>query len=265
VRCSEKMNKIGRLESVWRYPVKSMRGEQVDDVFVAYTGVMGDRVYAIASSGATPEFPWHTNREHEEFVLYKSRYKNPQNTLKPAAMEAALKELLNPPYPLENAFTLEIEAPDGETLDIDDPLFLESLRDKSKGELTLHFTQKNAVDCRPLSLFSHQTLAQLGQETGMDLDKRRFRANFYVDWSSANGFYENELVNRRLKLGDRLEIMILELDPRCKSITIDPETAETQPRLLKHIARKYDGFAGVYAAVLTEGTVKTGDEIYLLD
>jgi len=259
------MNQIGRLESVWRYPVKSMRGEQVDDVFVAYTGVMGDRVYAISSSDATPEFPWHTNREQEEFVLYSARYKNHQGTLKPAAMEAALKELLNPPYPHKKAFALEIQIPEGKILDIEDPAFLDTLRDKSKGELSLHFTQKNAVDCRPLSLFSQQTLARLGQETEMDLDKRRFRANFYVDWDSANGFYENELVNRRLKVGERLEIMILELDPRCKSITIDPETAETQPRLLKHIARKYDGFAGVYAAVLTEGTVKTGDEIYLLD
>ncbi len=259
------MNKIGTLESVWRYPVKSMRGEEIDDVFVAYTGLMGDRIYAISSSHATPEFPWHTNREQEEFVLYSARYKNQQSTLKPVAMEAALRELLNPPYPQENAFALEIQTPAGETLDIQDPAFLESLRDKSDGELSLHFTQKNAVDCRPLSLFSHQTLAQLGRETGMGLDKRRFRANFYVDWISALGFYENELVNRRLKVGERLEIMILELDLRCKSITIDPETAETQPRLLKHIARKYDGFAGVYAAVLQEGTVKTGDEIYLFD
>ena len=259
------MSKIGRLESVWRYPVKSMRGECVDDVFVAYTGVMGDRVYAISSSSATPEFPWHTNREQEEFVLYHARYKNPQSTLKPAAMEAALKELLNPPYPLADAFALEIEIPDGKTLDIEDPTFLDELGDKSEGELTLHFTQKNAVDCRPLSLFSHQTLSQLGQETGMDLDKRRFRANFYVDWTATDGFYENELINRRLKVGERLEIMILELDPRCKSITVDPDTAETQPRILKHIARKHDGFAGVYAAVLTEGRVKADDAIYLID
>jgi uncharacterized protein YcbX len=259
------MKKIGRLESVWRYPVKSMRGEEIDDVFVAYTGVMGDRIYAISSSSATPEFPWHTNREQEEFVLYQARYKNPQSTLKPAAMEAALKELLNPPYPLADAFALEIEMPDGKTLDIEDPAFLNELGDKSEGELTLHFTQKNAVDCRPLSLFSHQTLSQLEQETGVDLDKRRFRANFYVDWMSSEGFYENQLINRRLKVGDRLEIMILELDPRCKSITINPDTAETQPRILKHIARKHDGFAGVYAAVLTEGSVKAGDAIYLLD
>jgi uncharacterized protein YcbX len=99
----------------------------------------------------------------------------------------------------------------------------------------------------------------------MDIDKRRFRANFYVDWRNADGFYENELVNRRLRVGDRLEIMVRELDPRCKSITIDPDTAETQPRILKHIARKHDGFAGVYAAVLTEGAVKPGDDICLLD
>jgi uncharacterized protein YcbX len=259
------MNRIGTLESVWRYPVKSMRGEQVDEVFVAYTGVMGDRLYAISSSQAPPEFPWHTNREQEEFVLYCAGYKNHESTLKPLAVEAAFKETLNPPYPPADAFALEIKTPFGETLDVDDPAFLESLRDKSEGELRLHFTQKNAVDCRPLSLFSRQTLAQLEQETGLDLDKRRFRANFYVDWESADGFYENELVNRRLKVGDRLEIMVRELDPRCKSITIDPDTAETQPRILKHIARKHNGFAGVYAVVLTEGTVRPGDEMCLLD
>jgi len=259
------MNKIGTLESVWRYPVKSMRGESVEDVFVAYTGVMGDRLYAISSSDAPAEFPWHTNREQEEFILYSAHYRNQQRTLKPRALEAAFKEALNPPYPTADAFALEIVTPGGETIDVEDPAFLAGLSDAASGELRLHFTQKNAVDCRPLSLFSLQTLAQLQQETAMDIDKRRFRANFYVDWSNADGFYENELVNRRLQVGDRLEIMVRELDPRCKSITIDPDTAETQPRILKHIARKHDGFAGVYAAILTEGTVKPGDDICLLD
>ncbi len=259
------MNRIGKLESVWRYPVKSMRGEKVDEVFVAYTGVMGDRLYAISSSDAPAEFPWHTNREQEELVLFRASYRNPASTLKPAALEAAFKDALNPPYPAAEAFALDVEAPDGKAYDVRDPAFLASLRDSSAGELTLHFTQKNAVDCRPLSLFSHQTLALLEREIGLSIDKRRFRANFYADWDADRGFYENELVNRRLKIGDRLEIMVRELDPRCKSITIDPETAETQPRILRHIARKHSGFAGVYAAVLTEGTVEAGDEIYLLD
>ena len=259
------MENIGTIESVWRYPVKSMRGESVDDVFVAYTGVMGDRLYAVSSSAAPAEFPWHTNREQEEFVLYSARYRDQQATLRPPALEEAYKDALNPPYPTAEAFALEVVTPAGEVLDVEDPAFLAHFSTAANGELKLHFTQKNAVDCRPLSLFSMQTLAQLQQETGLDIDKRRFRANFYVDWNKAGGFFENELVNRRLLIGERLEIMVRELDPRCKSITIDPDTAETQPRILKHIARKHDGFAGVYAAVLTEGTVRSGDPVCLLD
>lgn len=259
------MTRIGTLESIWRYPVKSMRGEEVDDVFVAFTGLMGDRIYAISSSAASPEFPWHTNREQEELILYKARFKRREETLKPAALEAALAELLNPPYPLASAFAVEVETPEGETFPIDDPAFLESLGDKSEGELTLHFTQKNMVDCRPISLFSLQTVDQLGRETGMDLDKIRFRANFYVDWDSGGGFFENGLVDRKIRIGDRVELMILELDPRCKTITIDPDTAETQPRLLKHVTRKHGGFAGVFAAVLKEGAARTGDGVHLLD
>jgi uncharacterized protein YcbX len=258
------MKRIGTLNSVWRYPVKSMRGEAVEEVFIAYTGVMGDRVYAISSTSAVPEFPWHTNREQEELVLYQARFQHRERTLVPDALEAANEEALNPPYPTADKFAVEVKMPDGKTISIDDPQFLTDLKDKSDGELRLNFTQKNAVDCRPLSLFSLQTLAQLALETEMDLDQRRFRANLYVDWDSAGGFYENELVDRRVKIGERLEVMVLALDPRCKSITIDPDTAETSPRILKHIARKHDGYAGVYAAVLIEGTVKPGDEILLL-
>lgn len=258
------MTKIGTLESIWRYPVKSMRGEEVEEIFVAYTGLMGDRVYAVSSSAAVAEFPWHTNREQEELVLYTARFKNRDKTLMPAALEAALAERLNPPYPSRADFAVEVETPDGKTHDIDDPAFLDRLSGASKGELSLRFTHKNTVDCRPLSLFSLQTVDQLANETGMELDKRRFRANFYVDWDTGEGFYENQLIDRKLRIGDRVEIMVLELDPRCKSIIIDPDTAATQPKLLKHVYKNYQGFAGVFAAVLQEGAVKAGDEIHLL-
>lgn len=63
---------LGRVESIWRYPVKSMRGEEVDEIFVAFTGLMSDRVYAIQSSAADPAFPWHTAREQEDLVLYQA-------------------------------------------------------------------------------------------------------------------------------------------------------------------------------------------------
>jgi len=259
------MARIGKLESIWRYPVKSMRGEQVEDIFVAYTGLMGDRVYAVKSSVAAAEFPWHTNREQEEFILHEARFKNRDRTLIPEPLEAALAERLNPPYPSRDDFAVEVKTPGGATYDIDDPAFLGTLAGASKGELSLVFTHKNAVDCRPLSLFSLQTVDQLGAEYGMTLDKRRFRANFYVDWDEGGGFYENDLVDRKLRIGDGVDIMVLELDPRCKSIIIDPDTAELESKLLRHVYKNHEGFAGVFAAILQEGTVATGDEIHLIE
>ena len=67
-----------------------------------------------------------------------------------------------------------------------------------------------------------------------------------------------------MKIGDRLKINVLERDPRCKVITVNPDTAEVAPELIKHIAQSHEGYAGVYAAVLVEGMVKAGDPIELL-
>ena len=63
---------------------------------------------------------------------------------------------------------------------------------------------------------------------------------------------------------DKLELAVIERDPRCKMITLDPDTADESPKLLQHVSRNHGGDAGVFAAVLQEGRVKKGDSIYLL-
>jgi uncharacterized protein len=98
----------------------------------------------------------------------------------------------------------------------------------------------------------------------MPIDRRRFRATFYADWTEDRPYRENELVGRTLQLGERLRIAIVEQDPRCKMITIDPETSQTEPRILRHVTTAHGGMAGVYAAVLVEGVVRKGDPIYLI-
>ncbi len=258
---------LGHLESVWRYPVKSMRGEEVDEIFVSFTGLMGDRVYALSSTVAPTSFPWHTAREQEDLVLYQARFKKRQGTLKPENLKEAMDHPANvhAPYPGGEAFAVEVEGPGGEVLDIADPAFLAGLKDKSEGDLSVLFTHRSVVDCRPVTLFSLQTVDQLREETGTDIHKLQFRANFYVDWKDKGGFFEDELVGKKVKVGDSVELMVLERDPRCKFITIHPETAETDPKLLKHVTRKHEGFAGVYAAVLKEGPVRAGDSIALAD
>lgn len=120
------------------------------------------------------------------------------------------------------------------------------------------------MDCRPISLLSTQTVETLSAELGAALDRRRFRANLYVDWQGRDGYYEDSLVGRRLRIGDRLQMQVLERDPRCKMITLDPDTAEISPRVLRHVSRKHEGYTGVYAAVLREGVVAEGDEVEIL-
>ena len=262
------MSTIGTIESIWRYPVKSMSGEKLDEVFVAFAGLMGDRVYGILKDGGNPGFPWHTAREQETLLLYKPRYKHSSATLKPDHLEAAqsLGPGINPLYPDVEQFSVEVEIPDGEVYSIDSKEFLEHLKTATDNQtLKLHFTQRSQYDCRPLSLFSLQLRDLLTEELGMEIDKRRFRANLYVKWNGDKPLlYENELIGSRLKIGETLEISVLERDPRCKMITLDPDTAAATPQIIKHVAQAHGGYAGVYGAVLVEGLVKAGDAIELL-
>ena len=70
---------------------------------------------------------------------------------------------------------------------------------------------------------------------------------------NGGSYHENELVGRTLHVGERLRIAVLERDPRCKMITLDPDTGREEPRVLRHVTKSHDGMAGVYAAVLVEG------------
>ena len=97
------------------------------------------------------------------------------------------------------------------------------------------------------------------------MDKRRFRANVYVDLTSAEGFSENELVGRSVRIGSKVVITVLERDARCVMITLDPDTSERTPAILKKVAQAHEGTAGVYGAVIVEGMLHKGDSVELLD
>jgi uncharacterized protein YcbX len=162
---------------------------------------------------------------------------------------------------------VDVEAPTGETFAIDDPALLQVLGEGVSGapELTFVRSDRAMTDCRPVSLFSVQSAQQLGQEMGTAVDQRRFRANIYLDFKDANGFAENEWVGRSVRIGSKVVISILERDPRCVMITLDPNTGESNPEFMRHIAQAHGGMAGVYGAVLVEGMVRKGDAVQLSD
>ncbi len=258
---------LGTIESIWRYPVKGMRGEEIPHVYTGFTGLMGDRIYGVIADDGIHGFPWHTGRDQEEFVLYNARYKSSEELLQPKDLDAFEGHApgVTPVYPDADAFKVSVETPTGATYDdIESPAFLEDLEKITGRSLRLHVTQRGQHDCRPLSIFSLSAAAKLGEEIGMNIDKRRFRANFYVEWDNQDDPYlEFSLVGKTLKLGNRLEVAIVERDPRCKMITLDPDTAEETPKVLQHVGRNHGGDAGVFAAVLQDGRVNKGDPIFL--
>ena len=150
---------------------------------------------------------------------------------------------------------------------VDDPE-LTSMLNEGVGDdhvLTLVRSEQTLTDCRPVSLISLQTVEQIGDELGDGLDKRRFRANIYLDLDGTGGFGEDEFVGRSLRVGGKAIVAILERDPRCKMISLDPDTGKHDPQVLRKIAQAHDNLAGVYCAVLVEGMVRKGDPVDLVD
>ncbi len=263
------MSPIGHVESVWRYPVKSMRGQAMPEVFVGFAGVYGDRLFAFKSATAPPGFPFLTGRERHEMLLYRPRFRYPEKAaLPPNLAEAeALAPGLNPIGAAIGDLAVDIETPSGRVLAIDDPELLRELAEGAVdvGALDLLRSERAMTDCRPVSLFSLQTARQLSDELGMSLDTRRFRANVYLDLEGSAGFDEEGLVGRRLRIGSRLVVSVVERDPRCNMITLDPDTGAPNADILRKVAQLHGGTAGVYGAVLAEGAVRAGDRVELLD
>ena len=162
---------------------------------------------------------------------------------------------------------IDVQTPEGKTLAIDDPALIDNLCAgiDEKHNLTLLRSDKAITDCRPVSIFAVQTAKKLSEETGIAVDKRRFRANVYLDLASLEAFAEDEFVGRSLRIGSKVVISILQRDARCMMITLDPDTAEKTPAILKAVAQAHEGMAGVYGAVLMEGVIRKGDRVELLN
>jgi len=263
------MNTIGTVASLWRYPVKSMRGEELNEAFVGFSGVYGDRVFAFRSSAGPKGFPYLTAREQRKLLQYRPRFRYPDKAARPINLAEAesMGPGVNPVSADPADLLLDVQAPTGQTLAIDDPELLHMLGVGVSGgpELTLVRSDRAMTDCRPVSLFSMQSARQLGEEIGIPVDQRRFRANIYLDLGAAGGFAENGLIGRSVRIGAKVVISILERDPRCVMITLDPETGESKPQFLRQVAQAHEGMAGVYGAVLVEGMLGKGDAVQLLD
>jgi uncharacterized protein len=238
------MHPIGTVAELWRYPVKSMRGERLPTASLDPTGMAGDRRYAVVSNAAPTGKPLLTSRERTRMLLYAP-------TLDPAPI---------------------VTTPSGQTLPLPSPELLAALQqDLAAPGATLELEQSPdspLTDVRPLSLISCATLDFLARELGASFTPQRLRSNLILNLHDPTPFAEEALEGATLQFGrgpDAPVLRILERIPRCRIVTLNPATAETDPALLRYLAKHRQGRAAIYATVLHPGQIDEQTPVFSPD
>ena len=149
------MNDIGSVESVWRYPVKSMRGESLQQVFFGFPGVYGDRLCVFHDADGRAGFPWLTGRELREMILFTPRFVNADASYAPPNLSAAqsLAPGVAPMYAGAEELAIEVETPQGQKFALDDPKLAALLAERQgqSAPSALMRSDKGFADCRQRS------------------------------------------------------------------------------------------------------------------
>jgi uncharacterized protein len=242
------VEQIGTLKGLRRYPVKSMAGEDLTEAHVSFAGITGDRVYAFMDTENKSDSPWMTGRQGHEMILFRPRW------LKSLRASDAI--------PRVEQYAIEVTTPEGEKFRMGDGQFTRFVEKRFGHSLRLRFSERSMTDSRPISILGLNTLHAMSQETGIELDPRRFRENFYVDWQDPRPFFEDQLIGSELQIGEKVSLQVVKKNARCVMITLDPDTAKSSPQVLERVVRGHGNLTGVYGVVLREGIVRANDPIY---
>jgi len=236
---------IGRVREIVRYPVKSMAGIAMESASLGWYGLAGDRRFAFRRVGAAGGMPWLTASRLPELVLYHP---------------AGLDESAGEPLPTH------VRTPAGSCVELRSPELQAEIAGRFGGGVELMQLRHGIFDEAAVSVISLATIAGIGREAGLELDRRRFRANVLVETEGGEPFLEDRWVGRTLVFGDgdpRPAVSVTERDLRCVMLDIDPETAERDARVMRTVVRLNGNHAGVYATVVRSGTIRAGDRVSL--
>lgn len=230
---------VGRVVGLWRYPVKSMGAEELAEVDVSWNGLAGDRRWAFIRNGVVQSgFPWLTIRERKDMSHYRPSFAEPARP--------------------DQSPTV-VRTPSGGIFDVADSALGAEL---GPGGARVIKQDRGIFDTLPLSLITTQTILRLGEVVGAPLDIQRFRPNILVEAAEEAPFAEDGWVGCVLRIGG-LRMRVDKRDGRCVIITIDPMTTESNPAILRAVARDRQGCLGVYGSTVEPGRVAMNDPVLL--
>jgi len=266
---------VGSVVSLWRYPVKSMMGEELNASRVTDRGLWGDRAFALV----------------DQVTGKVASAKNPQKWGRLFEFRASLRE---PPETGRALPAVRITLPDGsvtssDQIDVDGRLSqalgaqvrlqtcgleapayeeywpdLEGLphREQVTDEL---MPPRTFFDMGMVHLLTTATLDRLRELSPEGrFEARRFRPNIVIEPSSVGkGFLENGWVDRTIGLGEEVRLRITALCGRCVMTTLPQGDLPRDLAILQTASRHNRRKVGVYASVEQGGTVQRGDPVWV--
>ena len=266
---------VGTLETIWRYPVKSMQGEELSASDIGTQGLLGDRTYAL--------WDVETNRI--------ASAKNPRKWSSLLNCHATLEQTPQIGLPTPS---VQISLPNGSTLSSEQAdlnillsnwinrkvQFLSTVPETPsldqywpdvegtayRDTVTQLFMPPGTFfDSCPIHAITTATLKCLKElYPDGEFAPRRFRPNLLIDSQSERAdFVENAWVGHTLSIGDSVTLKVDTACPRCVVTTLAQAELPQDLNILKTTARYNDVIAGIRLSVIQEGTIYQGDSIWL--
>jgi uncharacterized protein YcbX len=266
---------LGSVVALWRYPVKSMMGEELNATEVTDRGLLGDRAYAVVDTSDGKA----------------ATAKNPRKWPRLFDFRAAFVE---PARPAAKIPPVRIALPDGTAVTSDQDDLNQILSKALNRAVTLRAADRGVVNAEeywpdmeglehrdtvtdftlPEGTFFDVAMVHLLTTATLDrlrelypqgrFEVRRFRPNIVVQLASGEkGFAENAWVGHTLAIGTAVRLNITGPSGRCVMTTLAQGDLPTDPRILRTAAQHNQVNVGVYAAVVRGGTIRRGDPVRL--
>jgi uncharacterized protein YcbX len=237
--------KIGHVEGIFRYPVKSMRGERLEVAHLGWHGLDGDRRLAFRRIDDRSGFPWLTAGKFPDLVRFAPH----------RHQDGAPEDL-----------PTHVRTPEGEVM----PVFGEDLAKevgrRSGAPVQMMQLNHGIFDEGTVSVIASDTVREIGRLAARSADVRRFRPNVVVRLLRAASFQEDEWVGGVLSFGEADNapaVTVTMRDARCSMVNLDPDSASPAPEMLKAVVGANQNHAGIYGAVVRIGRLAVGQAVVL--
>ena len=241
------LTEIGRVEAIFRYPVKSMGGERLEVANLGWHGLDGDRHLAFRRMDDRSGMPWLTASKLPDLLLFTPHRRE----------DGAQGDVLLPAH---------IRTPDGEEMPVFGKDLATEIGRRYGAPVEMMQLRHGIFDEASISVIASETVREIGRFAGRSLDVRRFRPNVLVRLLRPTAFQEDEWLGGVLSFGegdDAPAITVTMRDERCSMVNLDPDSASPAAEVMKAVVGANQNNAGIYGAVTRIGRLAVGQTIFL--